>query len=137
MRFTFAWRRLLQEQNLPNKTVKEETERFLTFLGLCRRAGKTVHGTPLVCEALAKRRPPCLVLLSAGASAATAKRITDKCRFYRVPLIVVPVDTACLAKAVGKDCALAAVAVMDENFARELRNLHVKGKASSETEDDG
>ena len=72
----------MQEQNLPNKTVKDETERFLTFLGLCRRAGKTVHGTPLVCEALAKRKPPYLVLLSAGASAATAKKITDKLYGY-------------------------------------------------------
>ena len=125
----------MQEQNLPNKTVKDETERFLTFLGLCRRAGKTVHGTPLVCEALAKRRPPCLVLLSAGASAATAKKITDKCRFYRVPLLTVPADTERLARAVGKASALAAVAVTDESFARELRKLI--GKASSNVEDDG
>ena len=125
----------MQEQNLPNKTVKDETERFLTFLGLCRRAGKTVHGTPLVCEALAKRKPPYLVLLSAGASAATAKKITDKCRFYRVPLLTVPADPERLARAVGKACLLAAVAVTDESFARELRRL--LGKASSTTEDEG
>ena len=125
----------MQEQNLPNKTVKDETERFLTFLGLCRRAGKTVHGTPLVCEALAKRRPPCLVLLSAGASAATAKKITDKCRFYRVPLLTVPAGPERLARAVGKASLLAAVAVTDESFARELRRL--LGKASSTTEDEG
>lgn len=125
----------MQEQNLPNKTVKGETERFLTFLGLCRRAGKTVHGTPLVCEALAKRKPPMLVILSEGASEATAKRITDKCRFYRVPLITVPADTGRLARAVGKSCALAAVAVTDENFAKELRKII--GKASSTTEDEG
>ena len=111
----------MQEQNLPNKTVKDETERFLTFLGLCRRAGKTVHGTPLVCEALAKRKPPYLVLLSAGASATTAKKITDKCRFYRVPLLIVPADTERLARAVGKESALAAVAIMDEGFAKDLR----------------
>ena len=125
----------MQEQNLPNKTVKDETERFLTFLGLCRRAGKTVHGTPLVCEALARRKPPYLVLLSGGASAATAKKITDKCRFYRVPLLTVPVDPERLARAVGKTSLLATVAIMDENFAREMRRL--QGKASSDTEDEG
>ena len=125
----------MQEQNLPNKTVKDETERFLTFLGLCRRAGKTIHGTPLVCEALAKRKPPYLVLLSAGASTATAKKITDKCRFYRVPLLTVPADTERLARAVGKESALAAVAITDENFAKELRKL--QGKASSLNEDEG
>ena len=94
-----------------------------------------MHGTPLVCEALAKRKPPVLVILSEGASEATAKRITDKCRFYRVPLITVPADTGRLARAVGKSCALAAVAVTDENFAKELRKII--GKASSTTEDDG
>ena len=127
----------MQEQNMPNKTVEAETERFLTFLGLCRRAGKTVHGTPLVCEALARRKPPYLVLLSGGASAATAKKITDKCRFYEVPLITVPADPERLARAVGKMCALAAVAVTDERFAEELRKLHAKGKASLLGEDDG
>ena len=127
----------MQEQNMPNKTVEAETERFLTFLGLCRRAGKTVHGTPLVCEALGKRKPPHLVLLSSGASEATAKRITDKCRFYHVPLITVPVDTGRLAHAVGKTCALAAVAVTDARFAEELGKLHAKGKASALCEDDG
>ena len=111
--------------------------RFLTFLGLCRRAGKTIHGTPLVCEAMAKRKPPYLVLLSASASAATAKKITDKCQFYHIPLLTVPVDTERLGHAVGKECALAAVAVTDEGFANELRKIHLSGKASSVAEDDG
>ena len=106
----------MQEQNLPNKTVKDETERFLTFLGLCRRAGKTVHGTPLVCEALAKRKPPYLVLLSAGASAATAKKITDKCNFYGVEKIRLEFDGGTLGAAVGKSSTLAAVAITDEGF---------------------
>ncbi len=127
----------MQEQSLPNKTVKGEAERFLTFLGLCRRAGKTVHGTPLVCEALAKRRPPYLVLLSQSASGGTAKKITDKCKYYRVPLLVVPATTERLARAVGKSGAIAAVAVTDENFAKELGKLHAIGKASSDTEDEG
>ena len=127
----------MQEQKLPNKTVKGEAERFLTFLGLCRRAGKTVHGTPLVCEALSKRKPPCLVLLSESASVGTAKKITDKCKYYRVPLLVIPASTERLARAVGKSGALAAVAVTDEGFARELGKLHAIGKASSSVEDEG
>ena len=58
-----------------NKTLTEralpeaETERCLRFLGLCRRAGKTVHGTPLVCTALAaKRRLISAYLTAFGAS---------------------------------------------------------------------
>ena len=113
----------------------EGTERFLTFLGLCRRAGKTVHGTPLVCAALAAKRPPFLVLMSEEASDGTKKRLCNKTSFYRVSLLSLPVSCERLAKAVGKTGCLAAVAVTDEGFARELAKIYAKGKDSSTEED--
>ena len=110
-------------------------ERLLTFLGLCRRAGKTVHGTPLVCTALAAKRPPFLVLLSEEASEGTKKRLYNKTSFYRVSLLSLPVSCERLARAVGKTGCLAAVAVTDEGFARELAKIYAKGKDSSSEED--
>ena len=120
-----------------NGGASSDQVRFLRFLGLCRRAGKTVHGTPLVCTALAKKKPPCLVLMSAGASAATQKKLTNKCLFYRVPLITVDVDTATLAHAVGKTGDIAAVAVTDESFATELGKIHAARKESPTVGDEG
>ena len=117
---------------MPEDILTEaELTRLLTFLGLCRRAGKTVHGTPMVCTALASRKPPVLVLLSAHASEGTKKRVEIICSFYRVPLLLLPAPTDRLAKAVGKTGDMAAVAVTDEGFARELRKLYTKGKDSS------
>ena len=113
----------------------EGTERLLTFLGLCRRAGKTVHGTPLVCTALAAKRPPFLVLMSEEASAGTKKRLCNKTSFYRVSLLSLPVSCERLARAVGKTGDLAAVAVTDEGFAKELAKIYAKGKDSSPEED--
>lgn len=110
-------------------------ERLLTFLGLCRRAGKTVHGTPLVCTALAAKRPPFLVLLSEDASEGTKKRLYNKTSFYHVSLLSLPVSCERLARAVGKTGGLAAVAVTDEGFARELAKIYAKGKDSSSEED--
>lgn len=104
---------------------KNETERFLRFLGLCRRAGKTVHGTPLVCLALAGKKKPCLVILAADVSSGTAKKVESKCGFYQVPLIKTEATTEEMAHAVGKTGALAAVAVTDENFAKELSTINV------------
>ena len=112
-----------------------EAERLLTFLGLCRRAGKTVHGTPLVCTALASKRPPFLVLMSDYASEGTKKKLCNKTAFYRVSLLSLPVSCERLAKAVGKTGELAAVAVTDEGFARELAKIYAKGKDSSPEED--
>ena len=107
----------------------------MTFLGLCRRAGKTVHGTPLVCTALAAKRPPCLVLMSEQASDGTKKKLCNKTAFYHVSLLSLPVSCERLAKAVGKTGELAAVAVTDEGFARELAKIYAKGKDSSSEED--
>ena len=109
----------------------------MRFLGLCRRAGKAVCGTPLVCTELAKKKPPYLVLMSETASAATQKKLTNKCLFYRVPLIKIAVDTGSLAHAVGKTGDLAAVAVTDENFATELCKIHAARKESPGVGDEG
>lgn len=111
--------------------------RFLRFLGLARRAGKTVHGTPLVCTALATKKPPCLVVMSKGASDATQKKLISKCSFYKVPLITVDTDTESLAHAVGKTGCIAAVGVCDDSFAKELCKINALRKASSCEEDEG
>ena len=118
-----------------NDLSPERCERLLKFLGLCRRAGKTVHGTPLVCTALAAKHPPYLVLMSEEASAGTRKKLTNKTSFYHVSLLSLPVSCERLAKAVGKTGELAAVAVTDEGFARELAKIYAKGKDSSSEED--
>lgn len=103
------------------KTEKAIAERnLLGFLGLCRRAGKVICGTPLICRALAAREKPALVLCSAEASAATKKRLTTKCAFYQTPLCVLEVPLSRLAAAVGKTDSLAAVAVTDPGFAGAL-----------------
>ncbi len=112
-------------------------ERLLRFLGLARRAGKTVHGTPLICTALATKKPPCLVIMSLGASQNTQKKLKNKCSFYNVPLLTVEADTDVLAHAVGKSGDMAAVAVTDEGFARELCKINALRKKSSPVGDEG
>ncbi len=68
--------------------------------------------------------------MSSFASAATQKKLTNKCNFYKVPLLSVSVETEALARAVGKTCELAAVGVMDEGFARELCKIYAERKGS-------
>ena len=97
-----------------------EMKNFLGFLGLCRRAGKTVCGTPQVCLALQKTPKPPLVLYAAGASPATKKKVAGKCAFYGVIVKELAVTPAVLAGAVGKGGNLAAVAVTDSGFAEAM-----------------
>lgn len=104
------------------KTADMALSHLLGLIGLCRRAGKTVLGTPMVCEELAKRKKPALVLYSEHASAATKKRIGSKCSFYGVDALPLPVTTGELAHLLGKCGDLAALAITDAGFAGAIRD---------------
>ena len=95
-------------------------QRICGMLGFARRAGKTVIGTELVCRAMPKGEVR-LVVISAGCSDGTMKKLTVKCDFYRIPWVLAPIDTEALAKTVGKESKVAAVAVTDERFAEEIK----------------
>lgn len=105
---------------------------LLQMVGLCRRAGKTVIGTDMVCEHLrsqSKKRgdrnnknagePEILVLEGADTSENTHKKISDKCVYYNVKHIRLDSSCEALGKAVGKRSA-AAVAIADASFCRAI-----------------
>lgn len=100
--------------------MNEATKRLLGFLGLCRKAGKLIIGTPLVCEALGARTKPHLVLVCAYASPATRKKLQTKTAYYGVTLRMPALDPEELAHAVGKTGAVAALAVTDPGMAAAL-----------------
>ena len=97
--------------------------KLLSGLGLCARARALTFGTAMVCEALRERRRPYLVLEASDTSEATHKRLCDKCKFYEVELVRLPVTGGELATALGKQNTLAAVAVRDENLCRVVRRV--------------
>lgn len=95
---------------------------LLGMIGICRRAGKTVIGTDMVCEHLKKRgnkdtneKNDVVVLEASDTSENTHKKLSDKCIFYNVKHIRLQFDCSALGKAVGKDHT-AAVAVIDANL---------------------
>ncbi len=91
------------------------------MLGLARRAGKTVLGTDMICEKMRAKSKPVLVVVSHEASDATRERLQKKCVFYNIPCLVVDITRDALGQLLGKTGGIAAVAVTDENFARELK----------------
>lgn len=93
-------------------------DRTLRALGICAKARGLVCGTPMICEALAGKRAPRLVVCAQDNSVGTAKRLHDKCRFYGVRAVEIEANGEQLAQAVGKTGRLAAVAITDENLCR-------------------
>lgn len=92
------------------------------MLGFAMRAGKVIIGTELICSAMARggKDKPLLVLVSVSASAGTKKKLSTKCEFYGVKITEINIDSDELGRLLGKLYAPAAVAVIDEGFAREI-----------------
>ena len=96
----------------------EALQKTLNAVGMCARARRLVIGTPMICEAMRKTQRPYLVVCANDNAENTAKKLSDKCTFYGVPTVTIPVDGQRLAAAVGKQNRVAAVAVTDENLCR-------------------
>ena len=99
---------------------KENTEKLLSSLGLCVKAGRAICGVPMICEAMRKggRNAPLIVLEASDTSDNTHKRLTDKCSYYNVRLVRISCGTDELAAALGKSASLGAVAVTDSGMCR-------------------
>lgn len=113
------------------------TQRLISNIGLCRKAGKTVLGVPMVCEAMRTggANAPCLVLYPKDCSNNTRKRIVNKCTFYAVEARELPIGGEELARAVGKTSDICAVGVTDRGLASAiLRTL--KASEPSESGDE-
>ena len=99
------------------KAMRSDENRALLFaLGLCAKAGKLVYGVPMICEALKKQKTVVAVFSAADNASNSAKRLSDRCSFYGVPLYELCIDGGTLASAVGKSSRLAALAITDQNL---------------------
>ena len=98
------------------------TERFFGMLGLCRRAGKTVLGTEMICKQMREKKKPVLVLIASDVSENTRSKLISKSIFYSIPYIQISVGGEDLADRLGKTGFLAAAAITDQRFADEIAN---------------
>ena len=89
-------------------------DKIFGYVGLAKRAGKLSDGTDAVITSVRTNKAK-LVILSQDASVATAKKVTDKCSYYKVRLITYG-QMETLGNAVGREVA-ACVSVNDKNFA--------------------
>ncbi|GGE25169.1 hypothetical protein GCM10011571_29170 [Marinithermofilum abyssi] len=95
-------------------------DKLYQLLGLAMRAGKVVTGEETVLQAIRGGRAH-LVLISRDASPNAVKKMTDKCAYYRVPLVQAGTRVE-LGKAVGKESRVV-LAVTDPGFSRTMRKL--------------
>lgn len=96
-----------------------DEKNLLGMLGLCKRAGKLIIGTPMVCEYLAGKKQissdSLIVIEASDTSENTHTRIINKCSFYNARHVRIKSDCAALGAALGK-ASVAAVAVTDKDM---------------------
>ena len=91
----------------------------INFLGLCMRAGRIISGQE-ACVDLARQEQAALVLMDAGASDNTRKRISDACHSHNVPLY--EMAEGALGHAIGKNGRMMVALKMD-GMAQKLLTL--------------
>lgn len=96
------------------------SNQWMSLLGLANRARKITSGEELAVKDI-KNGKAKLVLLSADASANTAKKVTDKCKSYGVPFKIIE-NREMLGRAIGKETRVV-VAILDAGFAKKLLTL--------------
>ncbi|MCQ4021979.1 MULTISPECIES: ribosomal L7Ae/L30e/S12e/Gadd45 family protein [unclassified Ruminococcus] len=95
-------------------------DRFLSLLGLCRRAGKITIGSDPTIESV-KKGEARLVLFAKNASANTRKNVLGAAIQSGVKVIDIDYDKEDISVSLGKLCAVASV--NDEGFAKKLLSL--------------
>ncbi len=96
--------------------------KFERLLGIARKAGRTIIGTDLVLNALAKDNPKVhLVLASECASENTQKRIGDRCSYYHAEHFTIPQTPSELSHLLGKTSSVCCIGITDSGFAEGLK----------------
>jgi len=92
--------------------MTKEEQKFVRYLGLCRRAGGVIRGGDTILRAVRSENParrPALVLIASNASERTVKQLADKCRYYSVPFYKCAADSFRLAEITGHTSPCAAL----------------------------
>jgi len=94
------------------------TKEILNFIGLMNRAGALITGTDMVINGIRSGKVK-FVLVASEVSDNTLKKITDKCKYYNVSYMVMPVGTD-LGSAIGKG-SRKVVGITEQHFVKALK----------------
>lgn len=94
---------------------------YLNIVGLAYRARRCSTGEETIVKDIQQRNAK-LVLLASDIGPQTRKKITDKCKTYEIPFVIVDDDRETLSNAIGKSHRVA-IAILDAGFATKIKSL--------------
>ena len=99
-----------------------DIKKALSMIGLCKKAGRLVSGTPIVIDAIRENKV-FLCVYAQGASKNSVKRITDKANSYNTVALALDVTPEELGYSIGKAGAVSAVGITDGGFAEAIKKI--------------
>ena len=97
--------------------------KLLSLLGICRKAGKLVHGFDAVSEAVS-RKAAALVLVSRDISPKTKKEIEFAASKTNTTVIAAPVTMSDIEQKTGKRAGV--LAILDDGLAKAVNEAAVR-----------
>ena len=94
---------------------------YLNLIGLAYRARKCSLGEETIVKDIQQQKAK-LVIIASDIGPQTHKKITDKCKSYDIPYVIVAEDRDELSHAIGKSQRVA-IAILDKGFATKLKSL--------------
>lgn len=91
----------------------------LSYIGLCKKAGKLTQGSALTVEALRAGKVR-LAVLSSDCSNNTEKRVSDCCSYRNIKCIKLPYTMEQLGKALGSSGNVSAAGITDEGLSLKI-----------------
>ena len=95
-------------------------DRLLSFLGICKRAGRLVSGADTVNKAVSEEKA-LLVLYASDVSENSLKQVLRSAREHAVPVKQIPYSKAELSFALGKHCGI--ICTADKGFADKILTM--------------
>lgn len=96
------------------------TDRLMSLLGLCRRAGKIVLGFDPVIDSINQKKAK-LVIIAQDCSQHTAKGVLRSAHMNNVKAHVIPYTKDDISVSVGKYTAV--LSILDDGFAKKAETL--------------
>ena len=95
--------------------------KFLSSLGLAKRAGRAVVGTDAVRDTMKSKKAK-MVIVASDVSDNTRKEILDTSVYYGAEAVIVPYTMSELSHALGKMSLVACVAITDISLTTLVKN---------------
>ncbi len=114
---------MLWKVNLVKMSDLVQKNKILGMLGLASRARKIVTGTDLTVDKIRAGKQVSLVVIASDVSQNTLKKLVNCCEYYGVEYIITEFTKDEISRAVGKECYISSVAILEQNFSVAIKKL--------------